>query len=89
MKITARQTYPADPIAVHAMLTDEAFLARAASELGAVEHKVAATASRSALAAALPSPSEIRRFIGDTLRIVMDTTWSDAAADGSRSGVLT
>ena len=38
-----------------------------------------ATASRSALEAALPAPSEIRRFIGETLRIVMDTTWSDAA----------
>ena len=89
MKITAAQSYPADPTAVHAMLTDEAFLARAASELGAVEHKVAATPSRSALEAALPAPSEIRRFIGDTLRIVMDTTWSDAAGDGSRGGVLT
>ncbi|WP_300082395.1 DUF2505 domain-containing protein [Propioniciclava sp.] len=89
MKITAAQSYPADPTAVHAMLTDEAFLARAASELGAVEHKVAATPSRSALEAALPAPSEIRRFIGDTLRIVMDTTWSDAAAGGSRDGVLT
>lgn len=89
MELSACQDYPADPVAVHAMLTDEAFLARAASEQGALEHRVAATASRSALEVVVSAPGEIRRFVGDTLRIVLTTTWSDAAADGSRPGVLT
>lgn len=88
MKLTARQSYPADPATVHAMLTDEAFLDRAAVEMGAVEHSVAVTADTTTVDAALQAPAPVRAFLGPHLRLRTETTWGLAAGDGSRSGAL-
>ncbi|WP_232547686.1 DUF2505 domain-containing protein [Propioniciclava soli] len=89
MKLSARQTYPATPAEVHAMLTDEAFLTQMATEAGAVEQRVVATAARTAVEVAVPSPAEVRTFLGPHLTLVLDTAYGDADADGARSGQLT
>lgn len=89
MHLISRQEFPADPARVHAMVTDEDFLAHAAAELGSVDARVAATSARTAVEASVPSPSEIRAFIGPTLRIVQETTWAEPQTDGRRSGTVT
>ncbi|MFV0407487.1 MAG: DUF2505 domain-containing protein [Propioniciclava sp.] len=86
MHLSIDQHYPTDPNRVYALLTNEAFLASAAVELGAVEHKVTANAEHSTLEAVVSSPAKIRRFVGPTVRLAQETTWGEAAPDGSRSG---
>ncbi|MDN5570455.1 MAG: DUF2505 domain-containing protein [Propionibacteriaceae bacterium] len=89
MKLTAHQTYPAPPSAVHTMLTDETFLTQMATEAGAVEQRVVATAARSAVEVSVPAPGGLATFIGPHLSLMMDTNWADAEPDGSRTGQLT
>ena len=88
MHLINRQEFPADPARVHAMVTDEAFLAHAAAELGSPDARVAATAARTAVAASIETPPEINAFGGPRLSIVQETTWADAAPDGSRTGTI-
>lgn len=68
------------------MLTDEAFLAFAAVELGALRHRVAASPTRTAVEATIDTPSEIRALVGSTLTLVQETVWHEAGTDGSRDG---
>lgn len=86
MQLTSTQTFPADPTAVHAMVTDEAFLNHAASELGATSARVEATPQRTRVEAVVEAPGELRSFLGASLTVVQETAWSDAAPDGSRDG---
>ncbi|MFV0451712.1 MAG: DUF2505 domain-containing protein [Propioniciclava sp.] len=88
MQLTTRQDYAASPDQIHSMLTDERFLSEAATELGAREHRVAATASRSAVRATIEAPTGVRAFLGATLTLTQETTWEGAADDGSRSGTV-
>lgn len=86
MQLTTRQDFPASPSAVHAMVTDEAFLTFAAARMDARDAQVAATPGHSAVEVSVASPPEIRGFVGPTLRIRQEMRWGDAAADGSRDG---
>lgn len=89
MQFSAQQTYAAPPERIHSLLTDERFLASVATQMGAVEHKVAASATRTAVEATVESPSEVRALVGATLVLTQETMWGDAAADGSRFGTVT
>ncbi|MFP5416034.1 MAG: DUF2505 domain-containing protein [Actinomycetes bacterium] len=88
MQFTNRQVFPADPHVVHAMVTDEDFLSHAAVEMGALDARVAADATRSAVHASVEPPAGVRPFVGPRLSIVQEMTWGQAAADGSRDGIL-
>lgn len=89
MQITATNDFAADVESVHAMLTDEDFLAQVCTASGAARHRVAATAERAAIERELPAPSVVRRFIGDTLTTLEVMEWQPPDADGSRSATLT
>lgn len=89
MHLISRQEFPADPQRVHAMLTDETFLAHAAAELGSTDARVAATSTRTAVEAAVETPTEIKAFVGPTLRIIQEQTWAEPEPDGRRSGTVT
>ena len=89
MHLISTQEFPADPHRVHAMLTDETFLAHAAAELGSSEARVAASSARTAVEAADETPAEIKAFVGPTLRIVQEQTWAEAGPDGRRTGTVT
>lgn len=88
MQLTSRQDFPADPATVHAMVTDEEFLAHAARRMGSPDARVEATPERSRVEASVESPPEVRSFIGPRLAIVQETTWGAAAPDGSRDGTI-
>lgn len=88
MQFTNRQEFPADPGSVHAMVTDETFLAHAATEMGAHDATIAATPTRSTVDAFVDSPVEVRLFVGPRLRILQEMTWERPAGDGSRNGTL-
>ena len=86
MRLSAQQSYGADPERVHALLTDEAFLSAAAVEMGATSHRVAASPGRTAVEATIDSPPEVRAFVGPSITLVQETRWQEPAADGSRAG---
>ena len=88
MQLTSRQDFPAPPSDVFAMLTDEAFLRHAATEMGSPDARVAASASRTAVEATIESPAEVRAFVGPTLRILLDVDWGAAEPDGGRAGTF-
>lgn len=96
MQVSAQITYPADPQAVFAMLTDEAFLTKVCESTGAVRHEVGVDLHGGGATVTtrrdLPTdqvPDFVRRFVGDTLTVVRVDQWGPAAPDGSRSGTLT
>ena len=88
MQFTNRQEFPADPHAVHAMVSDEGFLAHAATQMGALDATVAATPARSVVEASVESPIEVRAFVGPRITIIQNLTWAQPAGDGSRDGTL-
>lgn len=89
MHLISREQFEAAPADVHAMVTDESFLAHAAAEFGSQDARVAATSSRTAVAASVATPSEIRAFVGPLLQIVQETTWGEPDAEGRRQGTIT
>lgn len=88
MQLTNVNGFAADPVTVHALLTNEPFLEEVCRATGALEHRVAATPTTTALERTLPTPSAVRRFTGETLTIVEASEWGPAAADGSRQGTI-
>ncbi|QLQ15904.1 MAG: DUF2505 domain-containing protein [Micropruina sp.] len=89
MQITATNDFAADVESVHAMLTDEDFLAQVCVASGAARHRVAANADRAAIERDLPSPSSVKRFVGETLTTLEVMEWSPTSPDGSRMATLT
>lgn len=88
MQLSSRQTFSADPLRVHAALTDEAFLAHAAQAMGALRHEVSATGQVTLLRALVEAPAEIRPFVGPTFTLTQESTWGPPAADGARDGTV-
>ena len=89
MHLISRLDFSAPPDRVFAMVTDETFLAHAATELGSADPRVAASATRTAVEGAIETPAEIRAFVGPSLTITQETVWSGPAPDGSREGTVT
>ena len=88
MQITSQQSYAATPDQVFAMMIDEAYLAACCDRFGAKERTINVSGNTSTVNMKLPSPSQVQRFIGDTLPLNQIITWNEPAADGSRTGTL-
>lgn len=88
MQLTSRQEFPADPAAVHAMVTDPAFLRHAAQQLGATRAEVDAAPRRTRVEADVETPGEVRAFLGPTITVAQEMVWTDAAPDGSRDATV-
>ena len=87
MQITCRQEFAASPQATHAMLTNQAFLAQSARSLGAERHDVmVADAGSTRVLASVPSPPQVKAFVGERMDVVQESTWGPAAEDGTRTG---
>lgn len=89
MQLTNRQEFPATPDQVFAMLTNEAFLRHAATELGSPDARVVSSSSRTAVEATVDAPAEIIPFVGKRLSIAQEVTWEGTDPDGSRPGTFT
>ncbi|MBK8459724.1 MAG: DUF2505 domain-containing protein [Micropruina sp.] len=88
MRISATNDFAADPDAVHAMFTDESFLAGVCTATGALSHTVTSDGSITSTERALPTPSMVEKFAGPTLTLTETLTWSPRQTDGARDGRL-
>lgn len=88
MDLRTRHTYAADPLTVHAMMVSPEWLEAVAARSGATRHRVEVTEAGTRLHLDLPSPELAARFVGPTLSMVQETSWSPAGADGSRRGSM-
>jgi uncharacterized protein YndB with AHSA1/START domain len=94
MDLRTEQRYDADPTAVFAMLTDEAFLARKAQATGALRHEGSVDRDGDRVTVRLlrvmppEVPDFVRRFVGDSIDLDQTDVWEPAAADGSRTGSI-
>lgn len=89
MQITDRAQLPADPATVFAMLCDPAYLEQVCVASHAIAYAAQVTGSRTKTTRTLAAPENMTKFAGPTLLIVEEMNWSEAAADGSRTGALT
>ena len=88
MQIQARNDFAADAFATHAMLTDPVYLTEVCVASGDVSYRVDSVAEHSAVEREMVSPSAVRKFLGETLTLLQDVRWHEAAADGARTGAL-
>ncbi len=96
MRITETIDYPAEPRAVFAMLTTEAFQERKCAEAGALSHGVDITetagGARIVTNRDLPTdnlPDFAKSMVGNRLAITETYIWAAADGDGARPGTLT
>jgi uncharacterized protein YndB with AHSA1/START domain len=95
MDVRTELRYAAEPKVVFAMITDEAFLARKSVATGALSHDVSSTPTSDGgvtvrVDRVLPAvvPDFVRKFVGETLRVVQVDTWGPEQPDGSRAGTF-
>lgn len=88
MQLTAQQDFAAAPADVAAMLTDRAFLEKVCEASEALKHSVTVEGTHTTVSRTLKAPSAAAKFTGETITIVEDVRWSQAAANGSRTGAL-
>lgn len=86
MDIEARAEYPADPSSVFALLTNRDFLEQVCQQTHAREQQISVDGGAVMINRTLPAPDQARPFTGETLTVIEEVSWSEAAADGSRTG---
>lgn len=77
MHISTRQEYAGDPKTVFDMLTNKDFLTEVAKRVGAKEYSVEADDNKTKLRAGIPSPSQVRKFVGDILNLEFLAHWTN------------
>lgn len=88
MDINTSAQFAADPFTVAAMMTDPTWWEDVYRRIGATTSNVTVTATGVSLDLALPAPSQVRKFVGETMAAHQDLSWEPADADGSRKGTL-
>lgn len=88
--------YQAEADLVFEMMTDQEYVSRKATAMGALEHDVTVSLLPSGgavirLERTLPAmvPDFVRPLVGQTIEVAQTDEWGAAAADGSRRGRLT
>jgi hypothetical protein len=96
VRIEAAVVYQADADVVFAMMTDQEYVSRKATAMGALEHDVTVSVLPTGgavirLQRTMPAmvPDFVRPLVGQTIDVVQTDEWGAAVADGSRSGRLT
>jgi hypothetical protein len=95
VRIEAAVLFPAPPHTVFTMLSDEAYVSRKATAMGALEHDASVSdlgggRTRIRLLRTLPSvvPDFVKPLVGQTIDVEQIEDWEAALADGARSGDL-
>lgn len=94
MDLNSELRFDADPAAVFAMLTDEAYIEKKTMAANAIRHQVSVHRDGDRvtidLLRVMPPdvPDFVRRFVGETIDIKQRDTWGPAAANGSREGSI-
>jgi len=94
MDLYSELRFDADPAAVFAMLTDEAFIAKKITAAKALKHEASVRrdgdrVTIDVLRVMPPDvPDFVRRFVGETIDIRQRDVWEPANGDGSRDGSI-
>ena len=95
MKIEAAVVFPAEADVVFHMMTDEEYVSRKATRMGALEHDASVQTlpeggARIRLERTLPAvvPDFVKPFVGETVDVEQTEEWAPPEPDGSRRGVL-
>ena len=88
MDITTRLEFAAPPATVFSMLTDRGYLDEVCRATDSARYDVDVTGSTTRTSRSFPAPEAVARFTGSELTVSEETTWGEAAADGSRDADL-
>jgi hypothetical protein len=89
MDINASAQFAADPFAVAEMMNDPKWWEDVYRRIGATTSNVTSTDGGIAMDLALAAPSQVKKFVGETMAAHHILEWEPAGADGSRTGTLT
>ena len=88
MKLDYTHTYEADPQRVVALMRTSDFLEDVASHAGAVSHEVEVNDDHAKLAMLLGVPSALKKFVGETIQILMIFRFGAERPDGVVPGTV-
>ncbi|GAA3556861.1 hypothetical protein GCM10022197_10050 [Microlunatus spumicola] len=88
MDISTDLDFAATPAAVHAMMLDRGYQEQVCVDSESRRWEVEITPPRTKTSRTLDAPESAARFTGSELTILEETTWGEAAADGSRRADL-
>jgi hypothetical protein len=88
MDISTDLDFAADPATVYAMMMDRGYQEQVCVASESRRWEVEITPPRTWTSRTLQAPESAARFTGPELTILEETTWGDAAPDGSREAAL-
>jgi hypothetical protein len=88
MDISTDLDFAATPAEVHAMMLDRGYQEQVCVDSESRRWEVTITPPRTWTSRTLDAPDAAARFTGPELTILEETTWGEAAADGSRDADL-
>lgn len=88
MDISSRLEFEADPKTVYQMMTDQGWLEELAASLDARTRGIDVAGTTTRVQLAVDAPEQVRSFVGATLDMDQTVTWSEPAADGSRTATM-
>ncbi len=88
MDINTSAQFAADPFTVSAMMTDPTWWEDVYRRIGATTSNVTVTETGISLDLALPAPSQVKKFVGETMAAHQELSWDPAGPDGARTGTL-
>lgn len=89
MKITTQHRYAASPEQVIEMMCDERWLSEVAQQVGATEYQISVADRTSRVTADVTAPQQVQKFIRGTVKIELELTWGELAADKTAHGNIT
>lgn len=89
MQLAFTQSYPAAPSDVASLLRNEEFIVDVANHAGAVDHAVRIDGNRTELDMEIPSPENVQKMIGKTVKLALTMQFEEARPDGVVPGRVT
>ena len=89
MDISTHLDFAAEPDAVFAMMTDQAFLEEVCVASESISYDAAVSGSTTKTSRTLPAPESAARFTGAELTVNDQIDWGGAGAAGARTAILT
>ena len=89
MDISTGLDFAASPADVYAMMIDQGYLEEVCVASESISYDASVDGSSTRSSRTLASPESAARFTGPQLTVVEEVDWSEASADGSRTGKMT
>jgi hypothetical protein len=89
MDISTHLDFAAEPDAVFAMMTDQAYLEEVSVASESIRYDAAVSGSTTKTSRTLAAPESAARFTGPELTVIEEIVWGPAGAGGARTADLT